>query len=50
MKISGSGDVKIFADNKFDVSISGIGSVYYKGEAVISQKVSGSGEVKKLQQ
>lgn len=50
VKISGSGDVKIFADNKLDVSISGIGSVYYKGEAVVSQKVSGSGDVKRLQQ
>lgn len=50
VKISGSGDVKIFADNKLDVSISGIGSVYYRGEAVVSQKVSGSGEVKRIQQ
>ena len=49
VKIAGSGDVKIFADNKIDVTISGIGSVYYRGEAMVTQKVSGSGEVKRLE-
>lgn len=49
VKISGGGDVKIFADNKLDVTISGIGSVYYRGEAMVTQKVSGSGEVKRLE-
>lgn len=50
VKISGSGDVKIFADNQLDVTIRGIGSVYYKGAASVSQKISGSGEVKRLQE
>ncbi|HCL06448.1 MAG TPA: hypothetical protein DHW64_11030 [Chitinophagaceae bacterium] len=50
VKISGSGDVKIFADNKLDVTIRGIGSVYYKGAASVSQKISGSGEVKRLEE
>lgn len=50
VKISGSGDVKIFADSKLDVSISGIGSVYYAGEAMVTQKVSGNGKVKRIEQ
>lgn len=50
VKIAGSGDVKIFADRKLDISISGIGSVYYKGAASISQKISGNGEVKRLEE
>ncbi len=50
VKISGSGDVKVFADNNLDVTIRGVGSVYYKGEASVSQKISGSGEVKRLQE
>jgi hypothetical protein len=50
VKISGSGDVKIFADNQLDVTIRGIGSVYYKGAASVSQKISGSGEVKRLEE
>ncbi|MFN3666346.1 MAG: head GIN domain-containing protein [Sediminibacterium sp.] len=50
VKISGSGDVKIFADSKLDITIRGVGSVYYKGEASVSQKISGSGEVKRLEE
>lgn len=50
VKIAGSGDVKIFADNNLDVTIRGVGSVYYKGAASVSQKISGSGEVKRMQE
>ncbi len=50
VKIAGSGDVKIFADNNLDVIIRGIGSVYYKGAASVSQKISGSGEIKRLEE
>lgn len=50
VKISGSGDVKLFADNRLDVTIRGVGSVYYKGSATVSQKISGSGEVKRLEE
>ena len=50
VKIAGSGDVKIFADNNLDVTIRGVGSVYYKGSASVSQKISGSGEVKRMQE
>lgn len=50
VKIAGSGDVKIFAENNLDITIRGVGSVYYKGAASISQKISGSGEVKRLEE
>lgn len=47
--ISGSGEVKAFADVSMDVRIAGSGSVYYKGAATVKQHVSGSGEVKKIE-
>lgn len=50
VKIAGSGDVKVFADANLDVTIRGIGSVYYKGAATVSQKINGSGEVKRLEE
>ncbi len=50
VKIAGSGDVKVFADTNLDVTIRGVGSVYYKGAATVSQKISGSGEVKRLEE
>ena len=50
VKIAGSGDIRIFADTKLDVTIRGNGSVYYKGAAAVSQKVSGNGEVKRIEE
>ncbi len=49
VKIAGIGNVKVFADNKLDVSIAGGGSVFYKGNPVVKQNVAGSGEVKKVE-
>ena len=37
------------AENKLDVHVSGIGDVNYKGNATVSQHVSGNGSVKKIQ-
>ncbi len=48
VKISGSGDAKIFAEESLDVTIRGVGSVYYKGAAAVTQSISGSGEIKRL--
>lgn len=48
VKIAGSGDVKVFADMKLDISIAGVGSVFYKGNANVKQHIAGSGEVKKI--
>lgn len=50
VKIAGSGNVKVFAASTLDVNIAGVGSVYYKGNPVIKQKVAGSGDVKKLEE
>lgn len=49
VRITGSGDVKIFADAKLDIHITGGGSIYYKGNAVITQKVTGSGDIRKME-
>lgn len=49
VRIAGSGDVKVFAANTLDIRIAGVGSVYYKGDPVIKQHVSGSGEVKRME-
>ncbi len=48
VKIAGSGDVKVFADVSLDISIAGVGSVFYKGAASVKQKVSGNGDIKKI--
>ncbi len=47
IKISGSGNARVFADKNLAVKISGIGSVYYSGAATVTQKISGSGEVRR---
>ncbi|MDD3731815.1 MAG: DUF2807 domain-containing protein [candidate division Zixibacteria bacterium] len=48
VKISGSGDVKVFAEENFDGRVSGSGSIYYYGEPKsLSTNVSGSGRIKK---
>ena len=49
VKIAGSGNVKVFSDINLDISIAGVGSVYYKGAATIKQHIAGSGEVKKIE-
>lgn len=49
VEISGAGNAELFVKEKLDVSISGAGSVKYKGNpAVVNQDVSGAGSVKKL--
>lgn len=47
VKISGSGNARLYADKSLDARIAGIGSVYYKGNPAISQKISGSGSIQK---
>ena len=49
VRIAGSGNVKVFADNALDIHIAGSGSVFYKGNPKISQHIAGSGEIKQLQ-
>ncbi|WP_026770677.1 head GIN domain-containing protein [Asinibacterium sp. OR53] len=48
VRISGAGNAKVFADKDLDIHVSGIGSVYYKGAASITQSISGTGSVHKI--
>jgi len=42
---TGVGDCKVLVRDELDVSILGVGSVYYKGEPTISQNVTGVGQL-----
>ncbi|HVZ24740.1 MAG TPA: head GIN domain-containing protein [Sediminibacterium sp.] len=50
VEVAGSGNVRLFAASKLDVQIAGVGSVFYKGNPAITQSITGSGEIKKLDQ
>lgn len=50
VEVAGSGNVRLYAASKLDVHIAGVGSVFYKGTPAITQSISGSGEIKKLDQ
>jgi hypothetical protein len=43
--ISGSGNMRVFADETLRADISGSGNVYYKGNPAVDSHVSGSGKV-----
>ena len=47
--MSGACDAEVFASVKLDVKASGASDVKYKGNAAVSQHVSGAGNVKKVQ-
>lgn len=47
--MSGACDAEVFASVKLDVKASGASDVKYKGNAAVSQDVSGAGSVKKVQ-
>lgn len=50
IKISGSGDVEVNVKNEIDATISGSGSVSYKGDPKkVNSNSSGSGKVRKMQ-
>lgn len=47
--ISGSGSCRIYANKEIDVSVSGSGSVYYRGEPdKVHSSTSGSGKIRKM--
>ncbi len=48
VRVSGSGDCKVSADETLDVQVSGSGDVYYKGSPKVKAKVSGSGNVESI--
>jgi len=49
IEIVGSGDARVFADNRLDTRLIGSGTVYYRGKATVYDKGgAGSGKVKQL--
>jgi Putative auto-transporter adhesin, head GIN domain len=48
IKVSGSGDASIYADQTLDAVISGSGHIKYEGNAQVSETKSGSGGVSKF--
>jgi len=45
LNISGTGNAKIYVNNRLNVVISGLGTVYYKGSPVITQNITGLGSI-----
>ncbi|MEM1215339.1 MAG: head GIN domain-containing protein [Bacteroidota bacterium] len=45
IRVSGSGDVEIHANNRLDARVSGSGDVSYRGQPKVYSRVSGSGNV-----
>jgi hypothetical protein len=45
VKVRGSGDADVRADERLDVDVDGSGSVRYHGDPQLSQRVDGSGDV-----
>ena len=45
VKISGSGDAKVYASDKLNVRVSGSGDVMYYGQPKIKSKITGSGDL-----
>jgi hypothetical protein len=45
VRVSGSGNVWLQAEEKLDITISGSAKIYYKGQPVISTNITGLGEV-----
>lgn len=48
LKLSGSGNISIHADDQLDASISGSGYINYSGNAQTNVKTSGSGRLRKV--
>ena len=48
IKLNGSGDAKVNASGEMDVRLIGSGNVLYRGSPTIQSKITGSGEVKKI--
>lgn len=48
IKIAGTGDAYIYADQTLNINIAGVGNVNYKGNASVTQNIAGSGKIKKM--
>lgn len=49
IKIAGTGDAWVFAENTLDINVAGMGNVSYKGNASVTQHIAGTGKVKKIE-
>lgn len=49
IKITGMGNVFVFASNVLDIRITGSGDVHYFGNPTINKKITGSGSIKPIQ-
>lgn len=47
VRIAGSGDVRVHAQQLLDVAVAGSGDVVYRGSPMIRKSIAGSGEVRK---
>ena len=45
IKITGSGDMEVYATDKLDIKITGSGDVYYRGTPEVNVDITGSGDV-----
>jgi Putative auto-transporter adhesin, head GIN domain len=49
IELSGAGNAEIFASVKLDAHVSGAADIRYKGNATVTQDVSGAGSIKKVE-
>lgn len=49
VKVFGSGKSEVSVSNELDITITGSGDVYYKGDPSINTQISGSGKLKKVE-
>lgn len=49
VKLTGTGDVKVNVEEYLEVNLSGIGTVYYKGNPLINKEITGIGEIVNVQ-
>jgi len=47
VRIAGSGDVRVHAEQLLDVSVAGSGDVIYRGAPVLRKSIAGSGDVRR---
>ena len=49
VKIAGTGNAWLFAEQTLDINIAGMGNVNYKGNASVTQNIAGTGKIKKIE-
>jgi len=49
VKIAGTGNAWLYAENSLNINIAGMGNVNYKGNASVTQNIAGTGKIKKME-